>query len=144
MVNARNKGAANERAVGRMYFDEMGVTLMRDIEQYRRSDRGDLIADGDFDFPFCIEVKSRAGVNVSYDKAWWAQVDKAAKACGKMPLLWYKYDRREWRVVMRLKDVCVAVAPASIDDSYADALLTMDADTHFYLAREILAERAAL
>lgn len=146
MVNVRHKGAANERAVAKLYYEDMGVKLVRDIEQYRRADRGDLIPDGDFDWCFCIEVKARVGVNTQHDKSWWEQVAKAAKAYDKIPVLWYKFNRRPWRVVMQMCDVALALCPtgtATIYDVKHQAdLLTMSPETHFYLAREILAEMA--
>ena len=144
MVNVRQKGAANERAVAKLYYDDMGVKLVRDIEQYRRADRGDLIPDGDFGWCFCIEVKARVGVNTQHDKSWWEQVEKAAKAYDKIPVLWYKFNRRHWRVVMQMCDVALALCPASLAVEHQKDLLTMSPETHFYLAREILAKRAEL
>jgi len=144
MVDVRSKGRRNEHLVKGLYLDEMGVKLQVDLDQYRSADRGDLVPAGVFAWPFCIEVKSRAKVNYMHDKSWSDQVLKAAKANRKIPVLWYKYDRREWRVVMQLADVALALAPASVDGNYHGDLLTMSPSTHFYLAREILAEMAPI
>ena len=55
MVNGRQKGAAAEREIAKLLFDELGLSFKRDLEQYRAADHGDLICDEPF--PFCIEVK---------------------------------------------------------------------------------------
>lgn len=117
----------------------MRVHLVRDIEQYRSSDRGDLIPKYDIDWPFCIEVKNYQKVRIDHDPKWWKQVDKAAKAQNKVPVLWYKYNHTVWRIVMRANDVSFALGGTLNHD---DMLFTMDPYTCFYLSREILAARA--
>jgi hypothetical protein len=139
MVNARDKGRRGEYQVGQQYLEHMGIRLKRDIEQYRSADHGDLLADGDFDWPFCIEVKTYGGLNVTHQPSWWQQVSKAADAQKLMPVLWYKYDRRDWRVVMRANNVSFALGGTLGHD---DMLFTMSADACFYISREILAARA--
>ena len=95
MVNARTKGKRGENQVKTQYFDNMGIRLKRDLEQWRSSDHGDLLPDfkdGKFDWPFCIEVKTYSNKTGSdtHRPAWWQQVRKAAKAQGLIPVLWYK------------------------------------------------------
>ncbi len=141
MVNARNKGTRGERNVAGEYLVHMGIRLKRDLEQTRFADRGDLIPDGDFDWPFCIEVKTYGGLNVTHQPSWWQQVSKAADAQKLMPVLWYKYDRRDWRVVMRANNVSFALGGTLGHD---DMLFTMSADACFYISREILAARAGV
>ena len=46
--NSRNKGAAAEREIAKLLFDELGMTFKRDLEQYRAGDTGDLICDEPF------------------------------------------------------------------------------------------------
>jgi len=112
MVNARDKGRRGEYQVGQQYLEHMGIRLKRDIEQ-----------------------------NVTHQPSWWQQVSKAADAQKLMPVLWYKYDRRDWRVVMRANNVSFALGGTLDHD---DMLFTMSADTCFYISREILAARAGL
>ena len=50
MVNGRQKGAAAEREIAKLLFDELGMTFKRDLEQYRAADHGDLICDEPFPF----------------------------------------------------------------------------------------------
>ena len=143
MVNSYKKGQRGEAAVIHSYFDNMNVRLKRDLEQTRFAEKGDLLPDGDFDWPFTIEVKSYSDktASVMHKPQWWAQVTTAAKAASKMPVLWYKYDRRPWRVVMKMNNVSFALGGTLNHED--DHLFTMDESACFYLSREILAARAA-
>lgn len=128
MVNGRNKGAAFEREVAKMLFGELGVAFKRDIEQYRAADHGDLICE-DASFPFCLELKRYGGKHFTYQKAWWEQVEKAAKAQNKEPALLYKYDHQPIVVVLRL-------AFLMQDDSYGDLKVKLDWDGFMMIVRE--------
>ena len=141
MLSSRAKGMRGERLVAGEYLEHMGIRLKRDLEQTRFADRGDLIPNGDFDWPFCIEVKTYGKLNVTHQPNWWQQVSKAADAQNLMPVLWYKYGRRDWRVVMRANNVSFALGGTLDHD---DMLFTMNADTCFYISREILAARAGI
>ena len=100
MTNSRNKGAGGEREVASLLFAELGIKFERDLEQYRKEDRGDLIANTD-DFPFLIEVK-RYAKGWTCKPAWESQAFKAAKACNKQPCVIYRFDRQDWRVRLYL------------------------------------------
>jgi hypothetical protein len=140
MVNSRDKGTRGEYAVIKLIEELLGIKLKRDVEQYRQADRGDLILAEDADWPFCVEVKSYSGLSVTHRPAWWQQVVKASAAHGLIPVLFYKYDRYEWRVVMKANTVSFALGGSLDHDD--DILLTTDTDGFAYLAREILAARA--
>ena len=141
MVNSRDKGTRGEYAVIKLIEELLGIKLKRDTEQYRQADRGDLIlADDGADWPFCVEVKSYSGLSVTHRPAWWHQVVKASAAHGLIPVLFYKYDRYEWRVVLKANTVSFALGGTLNHDD--DILLTTDTDGFAYLAREILAARA--
>ena len=141
MVNSRDKGTRGEYAVIKLIEELLGIKLKRDTEQYRQADRGDLIlAEDGADWPFCCEVKSYSGLSVTHRPAWWQQVAKASAAHGLIPVLFYKYDRYEWRVVMKSNTVSCALGGTLDHDD--DILLTTDVDGFAYLAREILAARA--
>jgi hypothetical protein len=141
MVDSRRKGQTGEYLVKNLYYEFMRVHLVRDIEQTRSALRGDLIPADDIDWPFCIEVKNYKKVKITHDPSWWKQVDKAAKAQNKIPVLWYKYNRTVWRIVMRANNVSFALGGTLNHD---DMLFTMDPYTCFYLSREILAARAGI
>jgi len=88
----RMKGAAFEREVASLLFDELGIKFKREIEQYRQSDLGDLVpCDGTF--PFTIECKRYADGYLAKD-AWWDQACAAAHAANLIPSLIYRFDRR--------------------------------------------------
>ena len=88
----RMKGAAFEREVAGLLFDELGIKFKREIEQYRQSDLGDLVpCDGTF--PFTIECKRYADGYLAKD-AWWDQACAAAHAANLIPSLIYRFVRR--------------------------------------------------
>ena len=140
MVNSRDKGTRGEYAVIKLIEELLGIKLKRDVEQYRQADRGDLILAEDADWPFCVEVKSYSGLSVTHRPAWWQQVEKASAAHGLIPVLFYKYDRYEWRVVLKANTVSFALGGTLDHDD--DILLTTDTYGFAYMAREILAARA--
>lgn len=102
MTNGRQKGAAFERELSKLIFEELGIETKRDLEQYRQSDRGDLIGlDG-----WTIEAKryaSNAGGN--FKPEWWKQCTSAANASGNQPVLIYKYDRQPVKCVVFLSSI---------------------------------------
>ena len=126
MVNSRNKGAAAEREVAKIIFEELGIQLYRDLEQYRSADHGDLITE-DPSWPFCIEVK-RYGVGAGMKNQWWSQVKNASQATGREPVLFYKYNNKPWRVVIEL-----GLIQDGADESN---LIEMSPTTFCFLARE--------
>lgn len=140
MVNSRDKGTRGEYAVIKLIEELLGIKLKRDTEQYRQADRGDLILAEEADWPFCVEVKSYSGLSVTHRPAWWQQVEKASAAHGLIPVLFYKFDRYEWRVVMKANTVSFALGGSLDHDD--DILLTTDTYGFAYMAREILAARS--
>lgn len=140
MVNSRDKGTRGEYAVIKLIEELLGIKLKRDVEQYRQADRGDLILAEEADWPFCVEVKSYSGLSVTHRPAWWQQVEKASAAHGLIPVLFYKYDRYEWRVVLKANTVSFALGGSLDHDD--DILLTTDTYGFAYMAREILAARS--
>ena len=89
----RLKGAAFEREIASILHGLTGVGFKRDLEQYRSSSRGDLVAD-DPDFPFVIECKRYAS-GTTARPGWWEQACNAARAQSKWPALIYRFDRCE-------------------------------------------------
>lgn len=143
MVNGRQKGAAAEREIAKLLFDELGMTFKRDLEQYRAADHGDLICDEPF--PFVIEVK-RYKTGCAPQPAWWDQVCAAAKSAGMLPLLVYKYNHQQWKWRMPAEAVMRAGMPhgcitmredAELDWNYA---VEMDTRTAMMIVRELLCD----
>jgi len=129
MVNGRNKGAAFEREVAIMLFDELGVSFKRDLEQYREGLHGDLIPS-DPDFPFTLELKRYKDGPIGGQAAWWAQTCAAAEREKKIPALIYKYDRKPIRCVIPMS------ALTDCDDAY---LVEMDFEAFCFIVREKMA-----
>ena len=126
MTNGRQKGANFERELARMIYDELGIEVKRDLEQYRASDHGDLIGlDG-----WTIEAKRYAkNPGGNYKPEWWHQVTSAANADGTQPVLIYRYDRQPVKCVVRL---------SSINSDYAgkDNTATVSFQTWCMIVRE--------
>ena len=130
MTNSRVKGASWERQLAKMVYEELGIEVKRDLEQYRSADRGDLIGlDG-----WTIEAKRYAkNVGGNFKPEWWKQVTTAANANGTQPVLIYKYDRQPVKCVVFL---------SSINADYAgkDNVATISFPTWCMLVREGLAD----
>ena len=143
MVNGRQKGAAAEREIAKLLFDELGMTFKRDLEQYRAADHGDLICDEPF--PFVIEVK-RYKTGCAAQPAWWDQVCSAAQVRHKLPLLVYKYNHQQWKWRMPAEAVMRAGLPHGCSQMREDAELDwnyaveMDTRTAMMIVRELLCD----
>ena len=129
-AKSRNKGSSFEREVAAELFGLLGITFERDLDQYRKADRGDLIPD-DTAFPFLIECKRYAAGDACLP-AWKAQAVKAAQAARKIPAVVFRFDRRQTRVAVPLRALC-ATWPA---DQWAEVTL----EGFAFIARERMAE----
>lgn len=134
MANSRNKGAQFEREIATLLRDELGVKFERDLDQYRKADRGDLICE--VPFPFLIECKRRA--SGSFSQNWWAQAYKAACATGQHPAVIYRFDRQPIRVRVQLRAAmeCISRKRWSAEDHH---IIDLDFSGFVYLCREGLA-----
>lgn len=128
MVNGRNKGASFEREIAKMLHLDLGLNAKRDIEQYRAADHGDIVTD-DATWPYVIECKRYGGKGHTFKPEWWKQVEKAAQAAGKEPVLVYKYDRQPITVAMRMEHLMG-------DGALHDEKVRMDWEAFIYVARE--------
>ncbi|MDD9727205.1 hypothetical protein PVV74_17225 [Roseovarius sp. SK2] len=135
MTNSRNKGAAFEREVAKELFLLTGISLKRDLDQYRASDLGDLICD-DPAFPFVCECKRYA--NGGFQSAWWSQAYKAALAVNKRAAVIYRFDRQPIRVRVQLRAAmeCISRRNWSAEDQH---MIDMDLEGFAYLIREGMA-----
>lgn len=133
MTNGRQKGAAFEREVAKLVHEQLGISLKRDLEQYRSGDRGDLIGLEGWTIE-CKRYSSDRGVGGNYKPEWWGQVCSAAAAAGTEPVLIYKYDRQPIKCVVFL---------SSINPIYIgkDNTATITFPTWCMLAADSLAER---
>ena len=129
---SRTKGASFEREVGNALHEELGIRFERDLEQYRKSDRGDLIPR-DHAFPFLIECKRRSK-GFACETAWRRQATAAAQAAGKIPAVVFRYDNQSTRVSVPLRAFCEAWPM----DQWAEITLP----GFCFIARELMAERA--
>lgn len=109
--HSRNKGASAERELARIIYDELGIRMVRNLEQSRRGGH-DLIPYTDQDDSvsaslarFAFEVKRHSRATPHLLKGWWAQTCQQAEAQHLIPCLCYRQDRMGWRVVIPLSAV---------------------------------------
>ncbi len=108
MVNSRTKGASAEREFAGLVYDWTGVRLIRNLEQ-TRSGGYDLSVHpeevgqvaGSFR-TLAIECKRYASVTPGLISEWWMQACEQADNARLDPVLAYRANRRQWRVIMPL------------------------------------------
>ena len=126
MVDSRAKGAGFEREIAHLIYEHLGISVRRDLDQYRESQHGDLIGlDG-----WVIECKRYAdNSSFLHRPEWWTQTCNAARN-GEHPVLIYKYDRRPIRCVFPLHVINPAMAIKF------DEVVTTTFETWCYVVRE--------
>jgi hypothetical protein len=92
---SRNKGARGENELAAMLSDELGTVVKRKLGQAR--DGADDIEIG----KFRIEVKRRETLAVMQ----WCRQIEACTPKDQIPLVVFRQNGQEWRVVMRMKDL---------------------------------------
>lgn len=109
-INSRTKGATAERELAAILFDHLGVRLVRNLEQCRGGGHDLIVAPDqtgpvtDYINSFAIECKRYAAITPAKINTWWEQATKQGAIAGKLPLLAYRGDRGQWRVVLHLYD----------------------------------------
>lgn len=98
-INSRNKGASFERSVSSMIYDELGIKTKRNLDQYQSKGNYDLVGlDG-----YALELKRYAKITDAMKRNFWQQAVAQAKN-DEVPVLIYKADRQEIRVVIPAND----------------------------------------
>jgi len=91
---ARNKGARGENELAGILTDELGFVVKRKLGQAQ--DGADDIEVG----PFRIEVKRRETLAVMQ----WVKQIKACTPADQIPVVAFRQNGQEWRVVLRMSD----------------------------------------
>jgi hypothetical protein len=86
--------------VARLIHDELGLEITRNLDQTRDGGHDLIGVPG-----WAIEVKRYKEHNASLVKAWWMQAVDQAAAVGQEPVVFYRLDRKPWRVLMRFGDI---------------------------------------
>jgi hypothetical protein len=106
-INSRTKGKTAERELigelKKLLPEDMTIDLSRNLDQTRSGGHDILGLDG-----WAIEVKRYAQVLPGDIERFWAQAVDQAGRCQQAPVLCYRADRRDWRVVMRASDLMSA------------------------------------
>jgi len=95
-INSRQKGKSGELEVVHLLREELGLETTRNLDQWRDGGSDILGVEG-----WAIEVKRAKTPNI---KSWWEQAVRQAGDV-KSPALWYRLDRKYWRVVIPLHNV---------------------------------------
>jgi Holliday junction resolvase len=94
---SREKGKRGEREVASIISEILGVAATRKVRQH----------NGDSDIVgvpgWCIEVKRYANASEATMRSWWEQAAAQAASSGGIPCVWYRLDRRPWRVLWPLE-----------------------------------------
>lgn len=100
-LKSRTKGKAGEREIAALVRDLTGWDVKRRVRQH----------DGDADLDgvpgWCAEVKRYATATRSDIRTWYGQAARQASHEAKLPVLFYRLDRDDWRAVW---PVAVALA----------------------------------
>lgn len=100
----RQKGANGENEVVRLLEAELGLKLTRNPLQSKRGGR-DIIEDTDrhqMPIPFAIEVKRQEADSLA---SWWYQACRQAEESGRIPVLFYRANRKPWSVIADAHDI---------------------------------------
>lgn len=117
MINSRAKGAAAEREVANILNTALGSKLVRNLEQ-TRSGGHDLIDNSGVLDKYAIEVKRYAKITESMVVGFWQQCVEQAQQVSKEPVLIYKQNYGEWRVVVRMPMLTkITISPCFIHDA---------------------------
>ncbi len=93
---SRDKGSRGEREVVAIIHDLLGIKAARRVRQYVGD--SDIIGVG----RWCIEVKRHASASAGDIDRWWEQARRQVGS-GEIPCLWWRVDRRPWRVRIPLR-----------------------------------------
>lgn len=102
----RRKGKRGELELRDLLAEHLGVEFTRNLEQSRAGGSDLLGLPG-----WAIEVKRAAAPSLG---AWWAQACRHATGPDR-PALFYRLDRKPWRVVLALRDVAAGLESAPLD-----------------------------
>ena len=107
-INSRMKGASSEREFAGLIRDNLGVKLVRVLDQ-SRGGGFDLAPAPNQEGPvvdalrgMAIECKRYGAITPHLMTRFWAQAVKQAEAAGLVPALAWRADRQPWRVTVPL------------------------------------------
>ena len=98
MTNSRRKGHDGEREIAGMLREGLDIPGIHRNWMAQSVDGGpDIVLDN-----WAVEIK-RAKVPLINN--WWTQCATQAAKCKKKPVLMYRLDRQDWRVMMSMHDL---------------------------------------
>ena len=120
MTNSRRKGHDGEREIAGMLREGLDIPGIHRNWMAQSVDGGpDIVLDN-----WAVEIKRAKVPNI---KNWWQQGAYQAKVCNKKPVLMYRLDRHDWRVMVSMHDL-----RPDLEDFHQ---VTMDFDSWINLVR---------
>jgi Holliday junction resolvase len=101
-INSRKKGQVGEREVIHILREELGIDATRNLDQWRDGGSDVLGLHG-----WSIEVKRAKSPLI---RQWWEQTCRQT-GDGQKPVLFYRLDRRDWRVVVPISAITDSFHP---------------------------------
>lgn len=124
---SRSKGQRGEREVAALLSDLTG----HDVRRRVRNHAGDSDLQG---LPgWEIEVKRYAALTPGLVRTWWAQAVEQSRSTNTLPVLFYKPNRGDWRVVWPA-GLHITPRPSPLPPDFADTL-TSDPLTWWRMVR---------
>ena len=107
-INSRQKGASSEREFAGLIHDQLGVKLVRVLDQ-SRGGGFDLAPAPNQEGPvvdtlrgLAIECKRYGSITPSLIDRFWSQAVRQAEAAGLVPALAWRADRNPWKITVPL------------------------------------------
>lgn len=107
-INSRQKGASSEREFAGLIHDQLGVKLVRVLDQ-SRGGGFDLEPEPNQEGPvvdavrgLALEVKRYNAITPSLMERFWSQATRQAENAGLIPALAWRADRQPWKVTVPL------------------------------------------
>ena len=98
MTNSRRKGHDGEREIAGMLREGLNTSGIHRNWMAQSVDGGpDIVLDN-----WAVEIKR---AKVPLINIWWTQCATQAAKCKKRPVLMYRLDRQDWRVMMSMHDL---------------------------------------
>ena len=121
VTNSRTKGRAAEQEIARHLRDSLNIDIHRNWEQQAAEGGCDLVGIPNW----ALEIKRAKVARLS---EWWTQCCIQASRVSRRPVLIYRLDRQDWKVMISLYDL-----RPDLEDH---AQVTLELDSWVGLVRE--------
>lgn len=100
---SQRKGATAEREFAKLLLENTGIASRRRLESRWTGGHDLQPEEGSVLDKFAFEVKRYRSITDGLIAEWWEQTVRQATAARKTPVLAYRADRQQWRIVLPAK-----------------------------------------